>query len=57
MSDKSETTQLGMNPDDGSPLMNGTELPGGSLYNMARDGGQRPVMRIDDQPFGDPVSE
>ena len=52
-----ETTQLGMNPDDGGALMNGQTLPDGSFYMMQDRQQRMPVMMVGDTPFGDPVGD
>ena len=54
MDPKNEMIDLGMNPDDGSALVNGTEMPDGQTYDAARYQPQQPVMSINGASLGDP---
>lgn len=47
----------GLDPDDGSPLTMGTELPDGQTYNPDTFQQEMPVMTIGGAPFGDPVTD
>ena len=51
---KSDLIDLGLNPEDGAPLMNGQHLPDGQTYQMADTATDRPVMKIGGVPLGDP---
>jgi len=54
MDPKNEMIDLGMNPDDGSALVGGTEMPDGQTYDAAQYQPQQPTMSINGASFGDP---
>jgi hypothetical protein len=53
MDTKNEMIDLGLNPDDGSALMNGTDMPDGAPYDRDKHQSQKPVMTVNGQVLGE----